>query len=140
MFYIYTPYISSSSKRIYYGKIIIYEAIPPTEPTNPIATTIRKFELTRKGWKASKAFGGVCFNDTASINTASTVPLNACRLRYALCFDSFDNAYIAKCILINRIQEVYRSRIAALTAKMNSIKSATPELHYMSDAVPELFL
>lgn len=137
MFYIYTPYTTSSGKRIYYSKIIIYEAILPTEPTNPIATTIRKFELTRKGWKVSKAFGGVCFSDTASINTASTVPLNACRI---LCFDSFDNAYIAKCILINRIPEVYRSMIAALTAKMNSIKSATPELHYMSDAVPELFL
>lgn len=137
MFYIYTPYITSSGKRISYGKIIIYEAIPPTEPTNPLATTIRKFELTRKGWKVSKAFGGVYFSDIASINTASTVSLNVRRL---LCFDSFDNAYIAKCILINRIPEVYRSMIAALTAKMNSIKSATPELHYMSDAVPELFL
>lgn len=137
MFYIYTPYVSSSGKRISYSKIIIYEAIPPTEPTKPLATTIRKFELTRKGWKVSKAFGGVYFSDTASINTASTVPLNACCL---LCFDSFDNAYIAKCILINRIPEVYRSMIAALTAKMNSIKSATPEIHYMTDAVPELFL
>ena len=137
MFYIYTPYIASSGKRIYHGKIIIYEAIPNTEPTNPLTTTIRKFELTRKGWKASKAFGRVYFSDIASINTASTVPLN----RYCiLCFDSFDNAYIAKCILINRILEVYRSMIAALTAKMNSIKSATPELHYMSDAVPELFI
>lgn len=138
MFYIYTPYVTSSGKRISYGKIIIYEAIPPTESTGPLATTIRKFELTRKGWKVSKAFDVVFFSDTASINTASTVPLNA--RRRLLCFDSFDNAYIAKCILINRIQEVYRSMIAALTAKMNSIKSATPELHYMSDAVPELFL
>lgn len=139
MFYIYTPYVSSFGKRISYSKIIIYEAIPPTEPTNSLYTTIRKFELTRKGWKVSKDLGVglVYFSDTASINTASTIPLNARRL---LCFDSFDNAYIAKCILINRIQEVYRSMIAALTAKMNSIKSVTPELHYMSDAVPELFL
>lgn len=137
MFYIYTPYVSSSGKRIYHGKIIIYEAIPNTDPTNPLNITIRKFELTRKGWKASKTFGGVYFSDTASINTASTVPLKRYNL---LCFDSFNNAYIAKCILINRIQEVYRSRIAALTAKMNSIKPATPELHYMSDAVPEIFL
>ena len=137
MFYIYTPYITPSGKRISHSKIIIYEAIPPTKPANSLATTIRKFELTRKGWKVSKAFGGVYFSDTASINTASTVPLDTCRL---LCFDSFDNAYIAKCILINRIPEVYRSMIAALTAKMNSIESATPELRYMSDAVPELFL
>lgn len=137
MFYIYTPCVSSTGKRISYANISIYEAIPPTNPTKPLATIIRKFELTRKGWKVSKASGRVHFSNTASINTASTVPLNACRL---LCFDSFDNAYIAKCILINRIPEVYRSMIAALTAKMNSIKSATPELHYMSDAVPELFL
>ena len=137
MFYIYTPYIAPSGKRISHGKIIIYEAIPPTNPTNPLSATIRKFELTRKGWKASKAFGDVYFSDTASINTASTVPLNACRL---LRFDSFDDAYIAKCILINRIPEVYRSMIAALTAKMNSIKPATPELHYMSDVIPELFI
>lgn len=137
MFYIFTPYVASSGKRIYHGKIIIYEAIHNTEPTSPLTTTIRKFELTRKGWKASKAFGTVYFIGSDSINIASTVPLNNCQ---RLCFDSFDNAYIAKCILINRIQEVYRSMIAALTAKMNSIKSATPELHYMSDAIPELFL
>ena len=137
MFYIYTPYISSSGNRIYHGKIFIYEAIPNTEPTNPLTTTIRKFELTSKGWKASKASGRVYYIGPDSINTASTVPLKGYRL---LCFDSFNDAYTAKCILINRIQEVYRSMIAALTAKMNSIKSVTPELHYMSDAVPELFL
>ena len=137
MFYIYTPYITPSGKRISHSKIIIYEAVPPTKPTNPLATTIRKFELTRKGWKTSKTSGAVCLSDTVSIDIASTVPLNPCRL---LCFDSFDNAYAAKCILINRITEVYLNMISVLTAKMNSIKPATPELQYMSDAVPELFL
>lgn len=137
MFYIYTPYITPSGKRISHSKIIIYEAVLPTKSTNSLVTNIRKFELTRKGWKTSKVSGEVYFRDTASINTASTIPLNLCRL---LCFDSFDSAYAAKCILINRIPEVYLNMISVLTAKMNSIKPATPELRYMSDAVPELFL
>ena len=139
MFYIHTPYITPSGKRISHSKIIIYEAVPSEHNGNKVShdNIIRKFELTRKGWKTSKASGEVYFRDTASINTASTVPLNPCRL---LCFDSFDNAYAAKCILINRIPEVYLNMISVLTAKMNSIKSATPELRYMSDAVPELFL
>lgn len=51
MFYIYTPYVTPSGNRVYHSKIIIYEATPPTKPTDPLATTIRKFELTHKGWK-----------------------------------------------------------------------------------------
>ena len=137
MFYIYTPYITPAGKRIYHSKIIIYEAVLPTKPTDQLATTIRKFELTRKGWKASNTSGRVYFRDVTSINTALTVPLNACHLLH---FDSFDNAYIAKCILINRIPELYLNMISVLTAKMNSIKSVTPELRYMSDAIPELFI
>ena len=136
MFYIYTPYITPSGKRISHSKIIIYEAVPPTS-MNSLATTIRKFELTRKGWKTSNYSDRVYFSDAVSIATASTVPLNACHILH---FDSFDNAYVAKCILINRIPEVYLNMISVLTTKMNSIKPATPELQYMSDAVPELFL
>ena len=139
MFYIYTPCITPSGKRISHSKIIIYEAVPSEHNGSKVShyNVIRKFELTRKGWKTSKASGEVWFRDTASINTASTVPLNPCRLLH---FDSFDNAYAAKCILISRIPEVYLNMISVLTAKMNSIKLATPELQYMSDAVPELFL
>ena len=137
MFYIYTPYITPSGKRLSNSKIIIYEAIPSTKPADSLDITIRKFELTRKGWKTTNTSGRVYLRDTASINLASTIPLNTCRL---LQFDSFDDAYVAKCILINRIPEIYLNMISALTAKMNSIKSATPELRYMSNAIPELFL
>ena len=137
MFYIYTPYVTPSGKRLANSKIIIYEAIPNSSTRNQLATTIRKFELTRKGWKISNASGSILPDTAISIETVSTVPLNYCSL---LCFDSFDNAYTAKCILINRIPEVYLNMISVLTTKMNSLKSVTPELQYMADAVPELFI
>ena len=136
MFSIYTPYITSSGKRVSHSKIIIYETISRT-PHTSLADITRKFELTRKGWKTSKASGAVYFKSTTSIDTAVDIPLNGCRLLH---FNSFDDAYAAKCILINRIPEVYLNIISTLTAKMNSLKSATPDIRYMSDAVPELFV
>ena len=136
MFCIYTPYITPSGKRVSHSKIIIYETVS-RGPNTGLADNIRKFELTRKGWKTSKASGAVYFKGTTSIENASNIPLNGCRLQH---FDSFDDAYAAKCILINRIPEVYLNMISTLTTKMNSLKSATPDIRYMSDAVPELFI
>ena len=136
MFCIYTPYIAPSGKRVSHSKIIIYETVS-RGPNTGLADNIRKFELTRKGWKTSKVAGAVYFKGTTSIENASNIPLNGCRLLH---FDSFDDAYAAKCILINRIPEVYLNMISTLTAKMNSLKSATPDIRYMSDAVPELFI
>ena len=136
MFYIYAPYVTPFDKRVSHSKIIIYETVSRVSHTS-LADNIRKFELTRKGWKTSKASGAVYFKSTTSIETVASMPLNGYRLLH---FDSFDNAYIAKCILINCIPEVYLNIISTLTAKMNSLKSATPDLKYMSDAVPELFV
>ena len=136
MFYIYTPYVTPSGKRVSRSKIIIYETVSRA-PHTSLADNIRKFELTHKGWKTSKASGTVYFKSTTPIETVASIPLNGHHLLY---FDSFDNAYIAKCILINRLPEAYLNIISTLTAKMNSLKSATPDLKYMSDAVPELFV
>ena len=139
MFYIYTPYVAPSGKRVSHSKIIIYEVVPTTT-NNTLADVIRKFELTRKGWKTSKDSGRVYFNSRliCSLDYAATCSLTSNFQK--LYFNSFDDAYAAKCILINRIPEVYLNMISTLTTKMNSLKSATPDIRYMSDAVPELFI
>ena len=46
MFYIYTPYVTPSGKRVSRSKIIIYETVSRA-PHTSLADNIRKFELTR---------------------------------------------------------------------------------------------
>ena len=102
-----------------------------------VAQGIRKFVLTSKGWKTSKYNERHFFFYTNSLDEASTIDMSSPRHMY---FKSFDNAYVAKCILINRIPSLFLSKIQALTSKMNSVKQAQPQLHFMSDAIPELFI
>ena len=135
MFYIYAPYVTPSGKRLSYSKIIIYEAVPSN--TRNLYTTTRKFELTNKGWKTAK-YSGSTF--CQAFNALSEVPtINLTRPR-TLKFDDFNTAYAAKCLLINRIPEIYLNMITALTSKMNSIKSVKLDPRHMSDAIPELFI
>lgn len=137
MFYIYTPYVTPSGARVSNTKIIIYEAAP-VQANNRIShyNTIRKFELTRKGWKTASYERAIYYTSYHTIEDAATMPLDG----YSMQFSTFDQAYLAKCILINRIPAVFLKRIAALTDKMNSYKPVKPLPQHMSDAVPELFL
>ena len=135
MFYIYTPYVTPSGKRLSHSKIIIYEAVSST-PKSLYATT-RKFELTNKGWKTTKSSGSVFCQAFYDLSEVSTINLTQPR---TLKFADFDTAYAAKCLLINRIPEIYLNMIATLTNKMNSTKPAKLDPRYMSDAIPELFI
>ena len=136
MYFITTPYLTPSGKRLYNHKIIIYE-VSDISTGNTVAHEIRKFELTGKGWKVTK-YSERCFcSRTCTLDEVSTINMShPCNLY----FNSFDNAYAAKCILINRIPSLFLSKIQALTSKMNSVKQTQPQLHFMSDAVPELFI
>ena len=135
MFYIYAPYVTPSGKRLSNSKIIIYEAA--STKTANLYTTTRKFELTDKGWKTAK-YSGSIFGPTFSV--LSEVPTINLTQPHTLQFADFDTAYTAKCLLINRIPEIYLNRITALTSKMNSIKSVKLDPRRMSDAIPELFI
>ena len=136
MYCIKTPYLTPSGKRLSNYKIIIYE-VSDILTSNTVAQGIRKFELTSKGWKTSKYNERHYYSHTNSLDEASTIDMSSPRHMY---FKSFDNAYTAKCILINRIPSLFLSKIQALTSKMNSVKQAQPQLHFMSDAIPELFI
>ena len=136
MYIIKTPYLTPSGKRLSNHNIIIYE-VSDTSTSNVIAQGIRKFELTSKGWKTSKYNERHYYSYTNSLDEASTIDMLSPRHMY---FKSFDNAYAAKCILINRIPSLFLSKIQALTSKMNSVKQVQPQLHFMSDAIPELFI
>lgn len=136
MYIIKTPYLTPSGKRLSNHNIIIYE-VSDTSTSNVIAQGIRKFELTSKGWKTSKYNERHYYSYTNSLDEASTIDMLSPRHMY---FKSFDNAYAAKCILINRIPSLFLSKIQALTSKMNSVKQVQPQPHFMSDAIPELFI
>lgn len=136
MYIIKTPYLTPSGKRLSNHSIIIYE-VSDTSTSNVIAQGIRKFELTSKGWKTSKYNERHYCSNTNSLDQASTIDMSSPRNMY---FKSFDNAYAAKCILINRIPTLFLPKIQALTSKMNSVKQVQPQLHFMSDAIPELFI
>lgn len=136
MYLITTPYLTPSGKRLSNHKIIIYE-VSDTSTDNTVAHGIRKFELTGKGWKVTKYFKKRFYSRTCTLDEVSTIDMSHPRKLY---FSSFDNAYVAKCILIDRIPSLFLSKIQALTSKMNSVKQAQPQLHFMSDAIPELFI
>ena len=137
MYVIYTPRINPSGARVFNTKIIIYEAVP-VQASNRIShyNITRKFELTRKGWKTVPYRQSIYSANYYTIEDAATVPLDG----YSMQFSSFDQAYLAKCTLINRIPAVFLEKIANLTTKMNSCKPVNPLPQHMSDAVPELFL
>ena len=137
MYVIYTPYVTPSGARVSNTKIIIYEAVP-VQANNRIShyNMTRKFELTRKGWKSTVYKSAICSTRCYGVEDAATVRLDG----GSMWFSSFDQAYLAKCILINRIPEVFLEKIATLTAKMNIYKPVEPLPQHMSDAVPELFL
>ena len=136
MYIIKTPHLNPSGKRLSDYNIIIYE-VSDTSTSNVMAQGIRKFELTSKGWKTSKYNKRHYCPHTNSLDEASTIDMSSPRHMY---FKSFDNAYAAKCILINRIPSLFLSKIQALTPKMNSVKQVQPQPHFMSDAIPELFI
>lgn len=137
MFYIYTPSVTPSGKRVSNTKIILFEATNSGQGTLQYRyTTQRRFELTRKGRKTTKENRYVHCSRLNDIADASTAHLDG----YMLCFSSFDQAYLAKCTLINRIPEVFLAKILALTEKMNSLESANPQPQFMSDAIPEVFV
>ena len=136
MYIIKTPYLTPSGKRLSNYKIIIYE-VSDISIGNAVAHGIRKFELTGKGWKVTKYSERHFCSRTCTLDEVSTIDMSHSRNLY---FNSFDNAYAAKCILINRIPSLFLSKIQALTSKMNSVKQTQPQLHFMSDAVPELFI
>lgn len=137
MYVIYTPYVTPAGARVSNTKIIIYEAVP-VQANNRIShcNVIRKFELTRKGWKTTPYKYTVYANRYHTVEDAATVHLDGDSMQ----FSTFDQAYLANCILINRIPAVFLEKIATLTAKMNTYKPVKPLPQYMSDAVPELFL
>ena len=136
MYFITTPYLTPSGKRLSNHKIIIYE-VSNISTDNTVAHGIRKFELTGKGWKVTKYSERRFYSHICTLDEVSTIDISHFRKLY---FSSFDNAYAAKCILINRIPSLFLSKIQALTSKMNSVKQAQPQLHFMSDAIPELFI
>ena len=137
MYIIKTPYLTPSGKRLSNHSIIIYE-VSDTSTSHVIVHGIRKFELTSKGWKTSKYNERhYYYSHTNSLDEASTIDMSSPR---HMRFKSFDNAYAAKCILINRIPSLFLAKIQTLTSKMNSIKQVQPQLHFMSDNIPELFI
>ena len=137
MYFITTPYLTPSGKRLSNHKIIIYEVSDILTSNNMVAHGIRKFELTGKGWKVTKYSERHFYSHIRTLDEVSTIDMSHhCKLY----FSSFDNAYAAKCILLNRIPSLFLSKIQALTSKMNSVKQVQPQLHFMSDAIPELFI
>ena len=136
MYVIYSSYTSPSGTRVYHNKIIIYEAVR-YDLYDRSFTFLRKFELTRKGWKTSKYSGTIYSPNLYTLSDMSTLDL---RHQRTLVFADFDTAYAAKCLLINRVPEIYLDMITTLTARMNSLKSVTPDQRHMSDAIPELFI
>ena len=137
MYAIYTPRINPSGTRVTNTKIIIYEAVP-VQANNRSShyNIIRKFELTSKGWKTVPCRPSMYSTSYYTIEDAATVPLDG----YSMKFSSFDQAYLAKCTLINRIPTIFLEKIANLTTKMNTYKPVNPLPQHMSNAVPELFL
>ena len=138
MYIIYTPYVTPSGALVFNTKIIIYEAVHSEHNGNRVShyNIIRRFELTRKGWKTVSHKQSIYFTSYHAIEDAATIPLDGNSMR----FSTFDQAYLAKCILINRIPAVFLEKIATLTTKMNSYKPVKPLPQHMSDTVPELFL
>lgn len=132
MFLINTPYASSGLKVTYNKQLVIYEG---TITSNFFQSTSIH---TKKSRSWAKRDNRQIFSHyrMASLSNLTQYHRNSC-----LIFSTFDEAYIAKCLLIVKMRDQYLLAIEALKARLGrNIPNIDIDLTDLSSRYPEYFI
>lgn len=117
MYAIHCPHFGKSLKNTYYKDIIIFRATPVLVNQNRVShyDLSNPLKLTKNKWKPVKMLGGIYYSTRVySPEDMATIPLG----NYILLFSSFNHAYVAKCILLERLRAEYLTALAELQTRM----------------------
>jgi len=133
MFLIKQPYASSGLKVTYNKTLEVYEGI--LNNRHFVATS----KHTKKGkvWKEQKITTTNCFYQSVVATLANLSYHHS----YSLVFSTFDEAYLAKCLLIERMRKDYLLAITQLQEKLNrNVPNIDIDLTNLSSRYPEYFI
>ena len=117
MYAIYCPHIAKSFKNTYHKDIIIFRATPVFTSQSRVGyyDLSNPLKLVKNKWKSVNKASDTCYNIRVySPEDMATIPLD----NDILLFTSFNHAYVAKCILLERLRTEYLKALAELQARM----------------------
>ena len=117
MYAIYCPHIAGSFKNTYHKDIIIFRATPVLVNQNRVSyyDLSNPLKLVKNKWKSVKILGGTCYSTRIySPKDMATIPLG----NDILLFPSFNHAYVAKCLLLERLRAEYLKALVELQTRM----------------------
>lgn len=117
MYAIYCPYIGKSFKNTYDKDIIIFKAtqVFAIQSHTGYYDLSNPLKLVKNKWKSINKLGGTCYSIRVySPEDMTTIPLG----NDIFLFPSFNRAYVAKCILLERLRAEYLKALVELQARM----------------------
>ena len=118
MYAICCPHIARSFKNTYHKDIIIFRATPVIVNQNRVShyDLSNPLKLVKNKWKSINKSGGPCYGNRRvySPEDMATIPLG----NDILLFSSFNHAYVAKCILLERLRAEYLKALVELQTRM----------------------
>ena len=135
MFLITIPHMSPNFKKTYNKQFEIYEG---TFSNNIFATT-KVYTQNNSSFEVKKYVKPFSYLTTTL--TLSQVMQGKYDSSRSLVFNTFEEAHIAKCFLLNRLREFCMRHIASLTAKVEKdCPDVSSMLNELKDKHPELFV
>lgn len=130
MFIIEAPYCSVNLKMTYNKTLEIYEG----DFDSHYFRAHTKHKKMKKGWVTTTA--------SSTFDCVNQVPISrlvCCHRIYG--FSTFDEAYLAKCVLLDRLKSEFNAEIKKLQERMNRLcPDVTNELAELTSKYPEHFV
>ena len=117
MYAIYCPHIAGSFKNTYHKDIIIFRAtqVFASQSRTGYYDLSNPLKLVKNKWKSINKLGGTCYSlRVYSPEDMATIPLG----NDIFLFPSFNHAYVAKCILLERLRTEYLKALVELQTRM----------------------
>lgn len=134
MFLITIPHTSPNFKKIYNKQFEIYEGTLD----NNVFTTTKVYIQNKSSFKVKGYVKSFTYPTTS---TLSQVMQGRYYSSSPLVFNTFEEAHIAKCFLLNRLREFCLRHIASLKAKVEKdCPDVSSMLNELKDKHPEVFI
>ena len=134
MFLITIPHTSPNFEKIYNKQFEIYEGTFD----NNVFTTTKVYTQNKSSFKVKGCVRSFTYPTTS---TLSQVMQGKYYSSSPLVFNTFEEAHIAKCFLLNRLREFCLRHIASLKAKVEKdCPDVSSMLNELKDKYPELFV
>ena len=134
MFLITIPHTSPNFKKIFNKQFEIYEGTF----SNNIFTTTKVYTQNKSSFEVKGYVKSFTYTTTS---TLSQVMQGRYHSSFPLVFNTFEEAHIAKCFLLNRLREFCMCHIASLKAKVEKdCPDVSSMLNELKDKHPEVFI